>query len=217
MMINTIVQIYYCIIICLLIIRNVNCNGNDIHALEPLEYNSLKKFYDTTNGTNWNSKCNNWVFDNDYTAPCISGWYGVTCSCTIQYSYYYNGYSYYYDCTVIRLILENCELDGYIPTEIGYLSNLEWFSLYSNRLSSSIPSEIGKLTMIYRLGLHHNSFTSSIPSEIGNLIYLDNLDLSSNSLTSTIPSEIGLLSNLNNLILSSNSLTGLIHHHHYYY
>ena len=109
-----------------------------------------------------------------------------------------------------ELQLNNNDLTGSIPPEIGNLTNLTYLNLRSNDLTGSIPTEIGNLTNLTNLGLYGNDLTGSIPSEIGNLTYLISLYLSSNQLTGSIPSEIGNLTNLTDLFLSSNQLTGEI-------
>jgi hypothetical protein len=83
------------------------------------EYKALQSFYKSTNGPSWNSKCSKgWNFPSppDYTAPC-KGWNGVICQ----------------DCSIIYLFLDQCNLQGSLPTEIGYLSNLQLLELVLNR------------------------------------------------------------------------------------
>ena len=46
----------------------------------------------------------------------------------------------------IELDLEDTGITGSIPSDIGYLKNLEWLDLSENELTGSIPSEIGNLT-----------------------------------------------------------------------
>mmetsp|Transcript_15459 Transcript_15459/g.31725 ORF Transcript_15459/g.31725 Transcript_15459/m.31725 type:complete len:93 (-) Transcript_15459:700-978(-) len=52
------------------------------------------------------------------------------------------------------------------------LTKLEEFVLENNDVSGSIPTEIGYLTSLKLLNLRGNSFTGEIPSEIGQLTNL---------------------------------------------
>ena len=83
---------------------------------------ALIALYNATNGASWHNK-DNW----GTTAP-LGQWHGVTTDA--------NG-------RVTRLDLNNNQLSGSIPTELGSLSNLEALSLSQNQLSGPIPSELG--------------------------------------------------------------------------
>ena len=67
------------------------------------------------------------------------------------------------------LNLENNQLTGSIPSEIGNLTNLTYLDLQYNLLTGSIPPEIGNLTNLEFLSLGYNQLTGSIPSEICDL------------------------------------------------
>ena len=88
------------------------------------------------------------------------------------------------------LSLSSNGLTGYIPPEIGNLTNLLKLDLSDNQLIGEIPPEIGNLTNLYRINLNGNQLTGSIPSEIGNPRYLTSLNLGGNQLTGEIPESI---------------------------
>lgn len=99
---------------------------------------------------------------------------------------------------------------GGIPSEIGFLSNLEEVVLYSNLFEkSNLPTEIGALTSLTHLDIAKTGLTGSIPSEFGLLSSLDLCQLENNKLTGIIPTEFGML-NLAVLDLRSNELSGRI-------
>ena len=90
------------------------------------------------------------------------------------------------------------------------IENTTNLSLQDNQLTGEIPPEIGNLTNLSKLYLYSNQLTGEIPPQIGNLTYLTGLLLYDNQLTGTIPTEIGNLTNLEVLYLSDNQLTGEI-------
>ena len=159
-------------------------NDNDVDA----ERAALVAIYDATGGDNWTNN------DNWKSQEPVGTWYGVTVA---------NG-------AVTELNLEDNNLTGRLPSEIGDLTSLELLDLFDNDLTGSIPAETGKLTRLEGLWLENNSLTGEIPTEIGNLTSLEGLWLDGNSLSGSIPAETGKLTNLVTLSLSGNSLTGSI-------
>ena len=72
-------------------------------------YNALYSFYNSTNGKNWTTTCNsNWTFTSN-SQPCVDEWNGITCN---------------NECQIIEISLSNCNLQGFLPTELGYLENM---------------------------------------------------------------------------------------------
>ena len=92
------------------------------------------------------------------------------------------------------LYLDNNQLTGSIPPEIGNLTNLIWLSLYNNRLTGQIPSEIGNLTNLTSLILSGNQLTGEIPESICDLninwSFSSSFDISNNQLCPPYPSCI---------------------------
>ena len=106
--------------------------------------------------------------------------------------------------------LQNNQLTGSIPAQLGSLSNLTFLNLSNNRLDGSIPAQLGSLTELGTLNLKQNQLTGSIPSELGDLSNLLAMNLSENMLSGSIPGELGKLSNLIGLLFQENQLTGSI-------
>tara|TARA_B100001250_G_scaffold401493_1_gene413430 strand:- start:438 stop:2357 length:1920 start_codon:yes stop_codon:yes gene_type:complete len=86
------------------------------------------------------------------------------------------------------LYLEDYELTGSIPSEIGNLTNLTYLNLEDNLLTGSIPSEIGNLTNLFELNLIGNQLTGVIPQSICNLTNLNYCFLQYNQLCPPYPS-----------------------------
>lgn len=148
---------------------------------------SLVALYNSTDGPNWDNNTN-WLTGS------VSTWYGITVSGD----------------RVIKIDLENNNMLGNIPSDIGELTALTHIYFIDNQLSGVIPSALGDLSQLQLLHLNGNNLTDSIPSELGNLNLLKGLQLGNNQLTGTIPEEIFNLTNLEYLSLYQNDLYGTI-------
>ncbi len=114
------------------------------------------------------------------------------------------------DGSVVTLNLAYNGLTGRIPSEIGYLSNLEWLDLNDNELKGAIPPEIGNLSSLKYLNLRVNELKGAIPPNLGDLSSLEHLNLRINELTGVIPPDLGSLTKVKYFDLSQNALTGNI-------
>lgn len=150
------------------------------------EREALIALYKATNGDNWTNNTN-WCSDKP-----ISEWYGI--------STWSNG-------AVQAIILQNNNLKGVIPEEIGQFKEITVLNLYKNFLTGSIPSSIGNLTSLNQsIDLANNKLTGSIPSSIGNLVNLKGLYLGNNRLTGSIPPEIGNMTSLKGFDISNSDV-----------
>lgn len=146
---------------------------------------ALQQLYTNTNGKSWTNN-NNW-FKSQY--PC--DWHGVRCE---------NG-------RVTELDLENNNLQGEIPSELGALKDMEALSLANNQIQGELP-DISTLTHLETLQLGQNQLNGEIPN-LDTLVSLEHLDLSDNQLTGSIPATDGLTL-LENMFLDDNNLSGSI-------
>jgi len=103
----------------------------------------------------------------------------------------------------IMVRIYESELRGIIPTEIGYLSQLESLDLSHTNIQGTIPSEIGNLRNLRSLLLDDVPLTGNLPSTITQLTLLNGLFLPA-SLTATLPDNIGQLKSLRTLICFQN-------------
>ena len=154
----------------------------------PEDRDALVALYNTTDGASWTNNTN-WLSEQP-----LDTWHGVTTD----------------GMRVTELHLQDNELSGTIPPELGSLTNLERLDLGVNQLTGPIPVELGSLTKLEELGLWGNQLTGQIPSELGSLSKLRELWLDVNQLNGPIPASLGRLSNLEGLNLSRNRLTGQI-------
>ena len=148
---------------------------------------TLGALYDALGGDDWTNNTK-WKTD----AP-LGEWHGVTTNS---------------DGRVVRLGLNDNNLAGQVPSEIGDLVRLEALHIFGNSLTGRIPSEIRNLPNLADLRLGGNSLSGQLPPGIGDLSELRHLRLQDNSLTGQLPPELGELSNLQTLYLNATSLEG---------
>ncbi|PAP75479.1 hypothetical protein BSZ37_02965 [Rubrivirga marina] len=158
--------------------------GGDGLAQDSL---ALVALYEATGGPNWTTD-ENWL-----TGP-VASWHGVTVE---------GG-------RVTRISLNENQLSGSLPAEIGQMSRLERLYAFGNELSGPIPTEIGGLSSLTHLALYDNQLTGALPNELGRLDALTYLFLDQNQLSGEIPEELGQLSDLLELWLDQNELSGAI-------
>ena len=128
---------------------------------------AMGMLYRATNGPDWTQNTN-WLTD----AP-VEEWHGVTVGLFGQ---------------VVILNLNNNNLGGSIPMDVGHLWTLDELNLGSNRISGEIPATIGKLEYLGKLNLSDNQLSGEIPAELGYLANLRGLFLQDNeSLSGPLP------------------------------
>ena len=110
---------------------------------------------------------------------------------------------------VIALRLQDMNLTGRIPAELGELSQLDSLRLDGNRLTGPIPPELAKLTRLRMLSLDGNRLSGSIPPELANLLNLELLSLADNRLTGFTPPELAGIEHLS-LAVAGNDLHGCL-------
>ena len=92
----------------------------------------------------------------------IPSWAGVNCSA---------------DGDIIRVYLRYRGLTWTIPTSIGNIASLTYFSLGFNSINGTIPSQMGFLTNLAFLGLSNNFLSGPIPTTLGLLSYMTQLSV----------------------------------------
>ncbi len=153
----------------------------------------LTALYRATNGDTW-QKNTNWDLLASPTMEELGTWHGVTV----------------HQEKLTELQLNDNNLEGMLPPEIGDLTDLEVLWIDGNILDGGIPTEIGKLSQLRTLLLSHNELTGSIPAELGSLEELEVLWLHDNRLSGMIPDVLGNMTKLSSLVLSGNQLSGSI-------
>ncbi|XP_057491376.1 receptor kinase-like protein Xa21 [Actinidia eriantha] len=118
------------------------------------------------------------------------------------------------------LILSFNEITGEVNKSINGLarclnSRLETLDLGYNQLEGNLPTSLGYLKDLRHLQFWRNSFKGPIRNSIGNLSVLEELDISQNEMTGSIPQSLGKLSSLIVLELSENPWEGVIIEAHF--
>ncbi len=147
------------------------------------DYDALVALYNATNGSNWTNK-SNWLSNNP-----VSDWYGIgVLSGRVNF-----------------INLDNNNLEGTIPTQIGNLTDLTILGLNNGKLSGAIPSTVGNLSKLISLGLSGNLLSGNVPDEIAQMENLENLLLFNNQLIG-LP-DLSVLKKLQILSVGDNKLT----------
>ena len=150
---------------------------------------ALIAFYNATDGPSWHER-RNWL-----SSERIWFWHGVSTNS---------------DGFVTELVLDDNNLSGTLPPELGDLTHLRRLVLDDNALTGPIPPELGKLSRLTMLDLSWNGLSGAIPAELAALPLLDSLQLWNNELSGPIPVELGSMPSLRRLSLAWNQLSGAV-------
>ena len=135
--------------------------------------------------------------------PCnvTARWYGVVCG--VNSNGYGSGSSF-----VKALYLNENNLTGSLPLELGNLESLETLVLHQNNLIGTIPPFIGSLSHLLEVHLSSNQLSGTIPNVSTNSNLVD-LWLGNNQLSGTIPPSV-IAAQLKTLQVNNNTLTGYL-------
>ncbi len=156
-------------------------------CLPATERNALIAIFDALNGDSWNDNTN-WKNGGDE-----STWHGVTIV----------------GCHVTGLNLQNNNLIGALPSEIGDLTELVNLNLSQNGIYDVIPSGIGFLTKLKFLHLEQNQLSGNVPAEVGDMAQLDIFDVSYNQLDGDLPASMASLGHLTEVYIYYNAFVDI--------
>ena len=94
-----------------------------------------------------------------------------------------------------ELYLNDNQLSGTIPAELGHLTNLNVLHLNDNQLSGTIPPELGDFSSLTQLSLRNNRLSGAIPASLSNLSGLDFARFANNAFTGCVPNGLRYLLN----------------------
>jgi Leucine rich repeat len=98
---------------------------------------------------------------------------------------------------LVSLNLEgNNKLTGRIPTEFGYFTDLEFFSISNTTIRAQIPRQYGALTKLTDFRMANTLVGGRIPAEVGDLTDIINADLADSRFRQSIPTILGNFRNM---------------------
>ena len=139
----------------------------------------LKALYESTDGDNWTNNTG-WDTTRVPTSADLVAWHGLSLSGDV----------------LIEITLDDNNLNGTIPSELGNLDSLLIIDLFGNSLNGTIPSELGNLEELQEFYLDENSLSGPVPHELTNLVLLESLYLTDNDLTGSLPTNLTQLTAL---------------------
>ncbi|KAJ0465986.1 putative protein kinase RLK-Pelle-LRR-XII-1 family [Helianthus annuus] len=109
-----------------------------------------------------------------------------------------------------NITLDNNNLHGSIPHEIGQLHRLQVLSLPKNLFTGEIPANMSSWPKLSLFNLKGNNLSGKIPNDFSSESLITIIALSNNDLTGGIPPSIGNLTSLEILALQGCQLGGII-------
>ncbi|KAI3752351.1 hypothetical protein L2E82_24328 [Cichorium intybus] len=88
---------------------------------------------------------------------------------------------------VARIDLNHADIAGFLPNELGLLSDLSLLHLNSNRFCGILPLTLSNLTFLIELDLSNNRFVGPFPSVVMSRPSLTFLDLRFNEFEGALP------------------------------
>ncbi|KAG6428305.1 hypothetical protein SASPL_112556 [Salvia splendens] len=123
------------------------------------------------------------IWDDPY--DCLKNWDSSKNPCQD-----YGGVSCDSDGNVVKILLWNCSLGGFLSPALSGLKSLRIISLFGNKLTGNIPVEYGDIGSLRKINLSSNALSGSIPEFLGDLPNIRFLDLSRNEYNGEIPSAL---------------------------
>ena len=130
--------------------RSVSSTQPASHAIPLQERQALVTLYQSTDGGHWKNH-DGWL--GPVGTECT--WHGVEC---IPDS---DGFQ-----TVIGIELDENNLVGSMPTNIGQLAHLRWLNISRNQLKGSLPDAVGELTQLEDFMVFGNQLSGGIPDPL---------------------------------------------------
>uniref|UniRef100_A0A0D3ENM9 Cell wall hydroxyproline-rich glycoprotein n=1 Tax=Oryza barthii TaxID=65489 RepID=A0A0D3ENM9_9ORYZ len=122
-------------------------------------------------------------FTGDWAGPDVCAYNGVLCAPSPD-----NASA----SAVASLDMNAADVAGYLPREIGLLSDLAVLHLNSNRFCGVIPEEVANMTRLYELDVSNNRLVGAFPGAVLRVPELSYLDIRFNDFDGPIPPELFL-------------------------
>lgn len=136
-------------------------------------------------------------FTSNWYGPDVCTYRGVYCAPALDDSYIQ---------TVAGIDLNHANIAGYLPKELGLLTDLSLFHLNSNRFCGTIPYTIKNWRLLYEIDVSNNNFNGGFPKVLLSLPYLKFIDVRYNYFDGPIPSKLFDL-DLDAIFINNNNFT----------
>ncbi|OVA15448.1 Leucine-rich repeat [Macleaya cordata] len=83
--------------------------------------------------------------------------------------------------------INEADIAGFLPVELGYLTDIALFHINSNRFCGIIPESFSKLTILHELDVSNNRFVGPFPKVVLSIPSLKYLDLRFNDFEGKLP------------------------------
>ncbi|CAN8258431.1 unnamed protein product [Cochlearia groenlandica] len=133
-------------------------------------------------------------FTSNWCGPHVCNYTGVYCAPALDNSYLL---------TVAGIDLNRANIAGYLPIELGLLTDLALFHINSNRFKGQLPKTLKCLNLLHELDVSNNKFYGEFPHVIFSLPSLKFLDIRFNGFYGDVPDQLFDL-NLDALFINDN-------------
>ncbi|KAK6946171.1 Leucine-rich repeat [Dillenia turbinata] len=120
-------------------------------------------------------------FTGNWDGPDVCAYNGVFCAPALDGSHM----------TVVAGIdLNHGDIAGYLPVELGLLSDIALLHINSNRFCGVVPKSFSKLRLLHELDISNNRFVGPFPKSVLSIPDLKYLDIRFNDFEGELPSEL---------------------------
>lgn len=138
-------------------------------------------------------------FTTNWVGPTVCSYKGVYCTLSVDDNR---------TRVVAGIDFNLADIAGFLPLELGLLTDLALIHLNSNRFCGVIPPTLSNLSLLYELDLSNNRFVGPFPSVVLSLPSLNYLDLRYNDFEGPIPQQL-YAKKLDAVFLNNNRFTTL--------
>ena len=139
-------------------------------------------------------------FTSNWVGPSVCSYNGVYCSAAL-------------DDPKIKVVagidLNHVNIAGFLPDDLGLLTDLALLHLNSNRFCGIIPESFANLTLLFELDISNNRFVGPFPSVVLSLPTLKFLDIRFNEFEGALPPDV-FNRGLDAIFVNNNLFTSVI-------
>ena len=170
------------------------CSAHGPYGFPPIVNPRLLKAYTALQAWKHTMTSDPNGFTSNWCGPNVCNYTGVFCAQALDNPYVL---------TVAGIDLNRANIAGYLPVELGLLTDLALFHINSNRFEGQLPKSLNCLKLLHELDVSNNKLSGEFPSVIFSLPSLKFLDIRFNELYGDVPSQLFDL-NLDALFINNN-------------